>query len=84
MMGGADRFIAFLHDELKPWLRERFAVDPDDSMFFGDSLGGLFATYVLLSEPASSGATASAARRSGGMPARCSTARSGTHRRTTT
>jgi predicted alpha/beta superfamily hydrolase len=52
MMGGADRFIAFVHDELKPWVRERFGVDPDDSMFFGDSLGGLFATHVLLSEPA--------------------------------
>jgi predicted alpha/beta superfamily hydrolase len=51
MMGGADRFIAFLQDELKPWVGERFGVDPNDSMFFGHSLGGLFATYVLLSEP---------------------------------
>ena len=51
MMGGADRFAAFLQDELKPWLRERFAVDPDDAMFFGDSLGGLFATYLLLGTP---------------------------------
>jgi uncharacterized protein len=51
MMGGADRFIAFLQDELKPWVRERFAADPDDSMFFGHSLGGLFATHVLLSMP---------------------------------
>lgn len=52
MMGGADRFIAFLHDELKPWVRERFGVDPDDSMFFGHSLGGMFAAYALLSHPA--------------------------------
>ncbi|HEY2790265.1 MAG TPA: alpha/beta hydrolase-fold protein [Gaiellales bacterium] len=51
MMGGADSFIAFVQDELKPWLRARFPVDPDDSMSFGDSLGGLFATYVLLSTP---------------------------------
>lgn len=51
-MGGASSFLAFIRDELKPWLREGYGVDPDDSMFFGDSFGGLFATYVLLSEPA--------------------------------
>ncbi len=50
-MGGADRFLAFLRDELKPWVKERFDADPDDSAFFGDSLGGLFATHVLLKEP---------------------------------
>lgn len=48
---GADRFLAFLRDELKPWVRERYGADPDDSMFFGDSRGGLFATYVLVTEP---------------------------------
>ena len=52
LMGGADRFLAFFRDELKPWVRARFDVDPDDSTFFGDSLAGLFATHVLLSEPA--------------------------------
>ena len=52
MMGGASRFLAFLRDELKPWVGERFGVDPDDSAFFGDSLGGLFAAYVLFHEPA--------------------------------
>ena len=51
-MGGASLFLAFIRDELKPWVRDRYGVDPDDSTFFGDSLGGLFATYVLLSEPA--------------------------------
>ena len=49
--GGAGRFLGFLRDELKPWLKEHYDADPDDSMFFGDSLGGLFATYVLLNEP---------------------------------
>lgn len=52
MMGGASRFLAFLRDELKPWVRDRYGVDPDDSAFFGDSFGGLFATYVLFNEPA--------------------------------
>jgi len=51
MLGGAGRFLAFLRDELRPWVRDRYGVDPDDSMFFGDSRGGLFATYVLLTEP---------------------------------
>jgi predicted alpha/beta superfamily hydrolase len=50
--GGADRYLAFLRDELKPWLREHYAdCDPDDSMFVGHSLGGLFGTYVLLNAP---------------------------------
>jgi uncharacterized protein len=52
MTAGAGRFLAFLRDELKPWVGDRYGVDPDDSAFFGDSYGGLFATYVLLSEPA--------------------------------
>jgi len=52
MLGGADRFLAFLRDELKPWAHDRYGADPDDSTYFGDSLGGLFATYALLSEPA--------------------------------
>ena len=52
MMGGAARFLGFLQDELKPWVGKHYGVDPGDSMFFGDSLGGLFATYVLLNQPA--------------------------------
>ena len=51
MMAGADRFLGFLRDELKPWVRDAYGVDPDDSMLFGYSLGGLFATYVLLNQP---------------------------------
>lgn len=51
-MAGAGRFLAFIRDELKPWVGAGYEVDPDDAMFFGYSLGGLFATYVLLNEPA--------------------------------
>ena len=50
-MGGADAFRGFFRDELQPWVRERFRVDPDDSAYFGHSQGGLFGTYVLLTEP---------------------------------
>jgi uncharacterized protein len=51
LMGGAGRFLAFIRDELRPWVASRYAVDVDDSMYFGHSLGGLFGTYVLLTEP---------------------------------
>jgi predicted alpha/beta superfamily hydrolase len=51
LMGGADAFSAFIRDELQPWVRSRYDVDPDDSAYFGHSQGGLFGTYVLLTEP---------------------------------
>jgi hypothetical protein len=50
-MGGAGRFLAFIRDELKPWVRLRYAVDPDHAAYFGHSMGGLFGTYALLTEP---------------------------------
>ena len=49
--GGAAHFVAFLRDELKPWVNQRYHVDPDNSSLFGFSLGGLFATYVLFDDP---------------------------------
>ncbi len=49
--GAADRFLAFIQGELKPWVAERYDIDPDGSTFFGGSLGGLFATHVLLQAP---------------------------------
>ncbi len=52
MMAGADAFLAFLRDELSPWLAGRHGADPADSTFLGYSLGGLFATHVLLTAPA--------------------------------
>jgi predicted alpha/beta superfamily hydrolase len=50
-LGGADRFLAFIQRELKPWVAQRYDVDPEDSTFLGGSLGGLFATHVLLGAP---------------------------------
>jgi predicted alpha/beta superfamily hydrolase len=52
MMGGGARFLAFIGDELQPWVRTHNEVDADDSAFIGHSFGGLFGLYVLLSEPA--------------------------------
>jgi uncharacterized protein len=51
MAGGANQFLEFIRDELKPWVADRFGVLPDDDVFFGDSLGGLFGAHVLLTEP---------------------------------
>jgi len=49
--GRADQFLEFIRTELKPWVASKFDVDPDNDMFFGFSLGGLFGTYVLLTQP---------------------------------
>jgi predicted alpha/beta superfamily hydrolase len=49
--GGADNFISFLKDELIPRINTRLPASGDNSLF-GHSLGGLFAMYVLLKEPA--------------------------------
>jgi predicted alpha/beta superfamily hydrolase len=51
VMGGAERFLAFIRDELQPWVSSRFRVDTSDSAYVGHSLGGLFGTYVLLTDP---------------------------------
>ncbi len=49
--GGAPAFLAFLADELKPHLAERYRVAAADYTLFGNSLGGLFATWALLTRP---------------------------------
>jgi uncharacterized protein len=49
--GGAPKFRAFLARELIPFIESRFPVTPDDRTLIGHSYGGLFATYVLLTEP---------------------------------
>jgi predicted alpha/beta superfamily hydrolase len=45
----ADRFLAFLTDELHPLLTKQFRIDPDSAGLFGYSYGGLFATYAAMS-----------------------------------
>ncbi|MEZ5995649.1 MAG: alpha/beta hydrolase-fold protein [Hyphomonadaceae bacterium] len=51
--GGADRFLAFLTEELKPWVASRYSVDSDRQILFGHSLGGLFALHALYTAPES-------------------------------
>jgi predicted alpha/beta superfamily hydrolase len=48
--GGANNFIAFLKDELMPYIDKKLPTRGENSLF-GHSLGGLFTMYVLLKEP---------------------------------
>jgi predicted alpha/beta superfamily hydrolase len=50
-MGGAAPFLDFLRHELAPWVASHYEIAPGDSTLFGHSLGGLFATWVMLTEP---------------------------------
>lgn len=48
--GGADRFIAFFHDELIPSLDKRYRTRPF-RVFYSGSFGGGFAVYAFLTRP---------------------------------
>jgi len=50
--GGGEKFRAFIANELIPYIERRFRADRTDRAIVGHSYGGLFATYVLLTEPA--------------------------------
>jgi predicted alpha/beta superfamily hydrolase len=43
-----DRFLAFLTEELYPFVARNYRVEPDSLGLFGHSYGGLFATYAAL------------------------------------
>lgn len=47
--GHSDKFISFLEKELKPYIGTQFKVA--DTYIFGQSLGGLLATEILLKRP---------------------------------
>ena len=48
--GGADRFLAFLSDELLPYLEQNYRVAPM-RVLVGHSLGGLFALHAVARRP---------------------------------
>ena len=50
-MGKAAQFLAFLREEVRPFVEQRFAVSEKDSILFGSSLGGLFALWAFLTAP---------------------------------
>jgi predicted alpha/beta superfamily hydrolase len=45
--GGANAFLRFIDDELKPYLEARYPIDRGDQTLVGDSYGGTFALHVL-------------------------------------
>ncbi|WP_428028788.1 alpha/beta hydrolase [Ancylobacter sp.] len=49
--GGADDFLAFIEDELKPDIARRVPVDSSRQAIFGHSFGGLFALHALFRKP---------------------------------
>jgi predicted alpha/beta superfamily hydrolase len=49
--GGGPAFLRFLTEELIPFVESEYRVDPADRFLIGQSLGGLFATWVMFSEP---------------------------------
>jgi len=50
-LGGADEFLSFLTGTLKPWVKERYKVDPNTQILFGHSLGGSFVLHALFKAP---------------------------------
>ena len=50
-MGGAEDFLQFVREELKPFIEAHYPADASDSTILGSSFGGLFATYALFNAP---------------------------------
>jgi predicted alpha/beta superfamily hydrolase len=49
--GGADHFLSFIEDELKPEIARRAPIDARRQAIFGHSFGGLFVLHALFRRP---------------------------------
>jgi predicted alpha/beta superfamily hydrolase len=49
--GGADEFITFLNDELKPEIAKQFPINNQQQSIYGHSFGGLFVLYQFFQKP---------------------------------
>ncbi len=49
--GGADQFLAFMKNELFPFIETNYKADRNDRILVGCSLGGLFTMYALFTHP---------------------------------
>lgn len=49
--GDAPKFLAFLKEELIPFIEENYRVESSERMLMGHSFGGLFTLYALFTEP---------------------------------
>lgn len=50
---GGPEFLKFLMDEVRPLIEKHYPVDPENSALAGHSVAGLFAAWVMLTEPGS-------------------------------
>jgi predicted alpha/beta superfamily hydrolase len=48
---GAQTFLNFLIDDVRPALESQYRMAPDDHVLFGHSHGGMFATYAIFARP---------------------------------
>jgi predicted alpha/beta superfamily hydrolase len=49
--GGADQFLAFMKNELFPFIETNYKADSNNRTLMGCSLGGLFTLYTLFTQP---------------------------------
>ncbi len=49
--GDGPKFLAFLKNELMPFIEKNYPVDNSKRILMGSSLGGLFTIYTMLTEP---------------------------------
>lgn len=52
-LGGAEKFLTFLTDVVKPWVAARHQIDPSREVLFGHSMGGLFVLHTMFTAPRS-------------------------------
>jgi hypothetical protein len=50
-LGGADKFLSFIHDELIPFIESRYQTIPENRTLVGHSFGGIFTLYSLFKKP---------------------------------
>ncbi|WP_078431713.1 alpha/beta hydrolase [Metabacillus halosaccharovorans] len=51
--GGAEEFLQFLQNKLKPAMEQNYPIDQKKQTLFGHSLGGLFVLHTLFTSPTS-------------------------------
>lgn len=49
--GGAEPFLKFIEEDLKPRIEREYTIDSNRQTIFGHSLGGLFVLHVLFTKP---------------------------------
>lgn len=49
--GGAEAFMTFIEEELKPVIEETYSIDRRRQTIFGHSLGGMFVLHLLFAKP---------------------------------